>query len=143
MYSYHLCIRYHRVSCQPPAGPGELQESDKSSSLLSHFLPHGVHLSYLNPSVNFNLLWGQSGEKGEGDTETKQRKEGPNLSGNPGSRPRHHPMLAVPVVRVERLQRDLWEGHADPPADAQVSGRARGLQRGAGAGGKVHAARMP
>ena len=97
------------------------------SGLLCHSWLHKRHLGYLNPLVNFTLLKGpESGTKGRGAPDQRKQTE-PVLSGKPGSWSRHHSMLAVPVVRVERLQRDLWEGHADPPADAQVSGRTRGL----------------
>lgn len=125
-YSFYLCIQYHVMSRQPPAGPEALQESDQySRNLLS---PWGS-LAYLNLSVSFTLFHSQERGQGVGGTGIKESKGCLFSVANLAlSLSRHHPMLAVPVVRVERLQRDLWEGHADPPADAQVSGRARGLQ---------------
>lgn len=55
---------------------------------------------------------------------------------------RYDPLHADPLVRVERLQRDLWEGSEDAAAHAEVARGAGRLYRGAGAGGEVHAARV-
>lgn len=56
---------------------------------------------------------------------------------------RYDPLHADSLVRVERLQRDLWEGLEDAAAHAEVPRGAGRLYRGAGAGGEVHAARVP
>ena len=74
------------------------------SGLLSHSWLHKGHLGYLNPLVNFTLLkgpeWGTKGGGGGGAPNQRKQRE-PVLSGKPGSWSRHHPMLAIPVVRVE------------------------------------------
>lgn len=56
---------------------------------------------------------------------------------------RYDPLLADVVVRLERLQRDLRQRSEDAAAYAQVPGGAGRLHGGAGAGGEVHAARVP
>lgn len=126
--SGEVCIRVTEPHYELHLGQGRCRRVTRTvSGLLSHSWLHKGHLGYLNPLVNFTLLKGPEwGTKGRGAPDQRRQRE-PVLSGKPGSWSRHYPMLAIPVVRVERLQRDLWEGHADPPADAQVSSRTRGL----------------
>lgn len=54
---------------------------------------------------------------------------------------RHHPVHDVALVRLERVQRDVWTGHTNTSEDAEVGSRR--VHRGAGADGEVHAARVP
>lgn len=49
-------------------------------------------------------------------------------------------MHAVPLVGLERVQRDLWARRADASEDAEV--RPGAVRRGAGADGEVHVARV-
>lgn len=54
---------------------------------------------------------------------------------------RHHPLHAVALVGVERVQRDVRAWRPEPSTDAEV--RSCRLHGGAGANGEVHAARVP
>lgn len=51
---------------------------------------------------------------------------------------RHHPLHAVALVRVDRVQCYVWAGLTDTAEDAEV-GPCR-VHGGAGADGEVHAA---
>ena len=51
---------------------------------------------------------------------------------------RLHPVYAVSVVGLERVQFDVWAGPEDSAAHAEVGGGR--LQRGAGAEREMHAA---
>lgn len=55
---------------------------------------------------------------------------------------RYNPLHADSLVRVERLQRDLWERFEDATAHAKVPRGAGRLYRRVRAGGEVHAARV-